>query len=48
MANELLNPVAILQNSLMRLENNLVQFKNVNREFDQDFALPGNKIGLIV
>lgn len=32
MANELLNPVAILQESLMRWENNTVFFKYVNRE----------------
>lgn len=32
MANELLNPVAILQSSLMRLENSLTFFKFVDRE----------------
>ncbi len=34
MANELLNPVVIAQNTLMRLENNLVFFKQVNRELN--------------
>ncbi|HLG97163.1 MAG TPA: hypothetical protein VKX49_12700 [Bryobacteraceae bacterium] len=48
MANELLNPVAILQESLMRWENNLVFAKQVNREFDDRFAVPGDKIGLTV
>jgi hypothetical protein len=32
MANELLNPVVIAQNTLMRLENSLVFFKQVSRE----------------
>lgn len=33
MANELLNPVVIGKDTLLRLENNLVMFKMVNREF---------------
>jgi len=47
MANELLNPVVIAQNTLMRLENSLVFFKQVSREFDGEFAQAGNKIGYV-
>lgn len=32
MANELINPVAVAQDSLIRWENNLVAAKYVNRE----------------
>jgi len=46
-ANEFLNPVVIAQESLMRLENELTFFKMVSREFDDKFALPGNKIGYV-
>lgn len=45
MANELINPVAVAQDSLIRWENNLTAAKYVNREFDPQFALPGDKIG---
>lgn len=45
MPNELLNPVAISAESLMRWENNLVFAKYVTREFDDKFARPGDKIG---
>lgn len=41
MANELINPVVIAQDTLMRLENNLVFFKQVSRDFDKEFAVPG-------
>lgn len=43
--NELLNPVVIAQDSLLRLENSLTFFKSVNREYDGQYAVPGNKIG---
>ena len=45
MANELLNPVALTQESLMRWENNLVFAKYVDREFSDKFAIEGVKIG---
>lgn len=48
MENQLLNPVVILQESLMRLENNLVFFKSVNREYDGSFAVAGEKAGYTV
>jgi len=32
LANELLNPVTILKNSMIRLENNLTMVKFVNRD----------------
>ena len=48
MANELVNPVAVLQESLMRWENNIILFKQVNREFDDKFAVPNEKIGYTV
>lgn len=47
MANELINPVAVAQDSLIRWENNLTAAKYVNREFDPHFALPGDKIGYV-
>ena len=46
MANELLNPVVIAKNSLIRLENNLVFAKQVNREYSNQFAVPDAKSGL--
>lgn len=45
MANELINPVTITQNSLIRLENNLVFSKYVNREFQHLYGVPGDKVG---
>ena len=45
MANELLNPVALTKESLMRWENNLVMAKFVDRQFSDSFALEGEKIG---
>ena len=45
MANELLNPVAIAAASLIRLENNTVMMKMVNREYDDKFAVPNEKVG---
>lgn len=47
MANELINPVLVAQDTLMRLENNTVFSKYVNREFDDKFAVPGDKAGYI-
>ncbi len=47
MANELINPVAVAQDSLIRWENNLTAAKYVSREFDPNFALPGDKIGYV-
>jgi len=34
MSNELLNPVTILKESMMRLENNITMTKFVNRELN--------------
>lgn len=45
MSNELLNPVAIDHETLLRLENNLTLFKFVNREFSDKFAVENEKIG---
>lgn len=45
MANEILNPVVITKDLLVRLENNLVIAKQVSREFDDQFAVPGAKCG---
>lgn len=47
MANELINPVAVSQDSLIRWENSLVAAKFVNRQFDNSFALPNEKIGYV-
>ena len=47
MANELINPVAVSQDSLLRWENNLVAAKFINRQFDNAFALPNEKIGYV-
>ena len=48
MANDLLNPVVIAKNSLIRLENNLVFAKQVNREYSSQFAVPDAKSGYTV
>jgi len=42
---ELLNPVVIAQDSLIRLENDLTMMKMVSREFDEKFAVKNEKIG---
>ena len=42
---ELLNPVVIAQDSLIRLENDCTMTKMVNREFDEKFAVKNEKIG---
>jgi hypothetical protein len=42
---ELLNPVAIAQDSLIRLENDCTMTKMVSREFDNKFAVKNEKIG---
>ena len=42
---ELLNPVAIAQDSLIRLENDCTMTKMVSREFDEKFAVKNEKIG---
>ncbi len=47
MANELINPVAVSQDSLIRWENSLVAAKYVSRQFDPNFALPNEKIGYV-
>lgn len=47
MANELLNPVVIVADSMVRLENQTTMMKFVNREFDDRFAVPNEKAGLI-
>lgn len=43
--NELVNPVAVGHQSLIRLENNLTFAKYVDRQFDDEFAVPDEKIG---
>jgi hypothetical protein len=45
LANELLNPVAILKATEPRYENNIVAAKHVNREFDDSFAVKDAKVG---
>jgi hypothetical protein len=46
--NDLLNPVAILQDSLERWDNNAVFCKYVSREFDDSYAVPNEKVGYTV
>jgi len=48
MANELLNPVTILKEGMVRLENNATILKHVNRDFDDKFAVPDAKTGYTV
>ena len=47
MANELINPVVIAQETLMRLENNLTMSKFADRQYDDRFAVENEKIGLV-
>jgi hypothetical protein len=48
MANSLLTPVKILDESLMILENNLTFTSRTNRDYDKQFAVSGAKIGATV
>jgi len=48
MANTLLTPVKILDESLMILENNLAFTGRSNREYSKEFAVSGAKIGATV
>ena len=48
MANNLLTPVAITRESARVLENNLVFSKFVNREYSDEFAVRGAKIGATI
>jgi hypothetical protein len=43
---ELLNPVVIAQDTLIRLENDCTLTKMVSREFENNFAVKNEKIGL--
>jgi hypothetical protein len=45
MANELINPVVIAQETLMRLENNLTMSKFADRQYDDRYAVENEKIG---
>lgn len=45
MANTLLTPTKIVRKALAVLHNNLVFSKNVNRQYDSEFAKTGAKIG---
>ena len=47
MDNQLLSPIAIAQESLLRLENNLTFWKQVNREYDDKFSIENEKVGFI-
>ena len=48
MANTLLNTSKILDESLMILENNLVMSSKINREYSDQFAKTGAKVGATV
>ena len=48
MANSLLTPTKILDESLMILENNLTFTSRANREYSKEFAVSGAKIGSTV
>lgn len=48
MSNTLLTPTKILDNTLMRLENTLSFTARANREYSNQFAVPGAKIGMTV
>jgi len=48
MGNDLLNPVTILKEGMIRLENNTTMVKQVNRDFDDKFAVPDAKTGYTV
>jgi hypothetical protein len=48
MANTLLTPTKILDESLMILENNLTFSSRINREYSKEFAVSGAKIGSTV
>ena len=45
MANSLLTIDMITRKSLAILENNLVLSRNINRQYDDSFAVEGAKIG---
>lgn len=45
MANELVNPIAVGHDLLVRLENHIVAFKYVDRQFSDEFAVRDEKIG---
>lgn len=48
MANELLTPVQITREALRILHNNLVHVKGINRQYSDEFARTGAKIGSTV
>lgn len=48
MSNTVLTPTKILDNTLMRLENTLSFTTRANREYSDQFAIPGAKIGMTV
>lgn len=48
MANNLLTPIQITRDAARVLENNLVFTKQVNREYSDQFAIPGAKIGATI
>lgn len=47
MANTILTPTMVLREALRVLHNNLVFIKNVNREYSNEFATQGAKIGSV-
>ncbi|MGD0229700.1 MAG: P22 phage major capsid protein family protein [Syntrophorhabdales bacterium] len=45
MSNKLLTPTQVLREALRVLHNNLVFVKNVNKQYSQEFAVSGAKVG---
>ena len=48
MANTLLTPTQVLREALRVLHNNLVFVKNVNKQYGQEFAVSGAKVGATI
>jgi hypothetical protein len=48
MPNKLLTPTQVLREALRVLHNNLVFLKNVNKQYSQEFAISGAKVGSTV
>ena len=48
MPNTLLTPTQVLREALRVLHNNLVFVKNVNKQYSQEFAISGAKVGATI
>ena len=48
MPNTLLTPTQVLREALRVLHNNLVFVKNVNKQYSQEFAVSGAKVGATI